>query len=243
MAPVKYLSLALLASISSVFAQTYTTCNPLTATCPADPGLNSGTFNTDFTTVKAIPAGWTLANQGSVTYDANGANFILAKQGDSPTMTSDGYIFFGSVEWVMQSAPGTGVVSSLILLSDDLDELDWVSLPALVFKQLLTIHRNSLVATMLKSSPTTLAREIPPPTTAPHGTPLHNPKTVSTATSLTGLLKRLFSPLMATLSALSTPPMLQVALVSPKAQCASSLVSGLAVIQPTVKAPLSGQAV
>ena len=34
-------------------------------------------------------------------------------------------MFFGSVSFIMKSAPGTGIVSSAILQSDDLDEVDW----------------------------------------------------------------------------------------------------------------------
>ncbi|KAL8703594.1 MAG: hypothetical protein Q9201_003219 [Fulgogasparrea decipioides] len=33
--------------------------------------------------------------------------------------------FFGRVEFVVKAAPGTGIVSSMVLLSDDLDEIDW----------------------------------------------------------------------------------------------------------------------
>ena len=32
---------------------------------------------------------------------------------------------FGHVEYVVQAAPGTGIVSSAVLQSDDLDEIDW----------------------------------------------------------------------------------------------------------------------
>lgn len=32
---------------------------------------------------------------------------------------------FGHVEYVIQAAPGTGIVSSAVLQSDDLDEIDW----------------------------------------------------------------------------------------------------------------------
>jgi beta-glucanase (GH16 family) len=60
-----------------------------------------------------------------VTYDSNGANLILAKQGDSPILQTTGYIFFGQLEVTMRAAAGTGIVSSLVLLSDDLDEVDW----------------------------------------------------------------------------------------------------------------------
>lgn len=33
--------------------------------------------------------------------------------------------FFGRVEYVVKAAPGTGIISSMVLLSDDLDEVDW----------------------------------------------------------------------------------------------------------------------
>ncbi|RYF42162.1 MAG: glycosyl hydrolase family protein, partial [Cytophagaceae bacterium] len=35
------------------------------------------------------------------------------------------YIFFGRVSFHIRAAPGTGIVSSAILQSDDLDEVDW----------------------------------------------------------------------------------------------------------------------
>jgi beta-glucanase (GH16 family) len=79
----------------------------------------------DFTKSTSLPSGWQLVNQGSVTYDGNGANLILAKQGDSPILQTTGYIFFGSLSVTVKAASGTGIVSSLVLLSDDLDEIDW----------------------------------------------------------------------------------------------------------------------
>jgi hypothetical protein len=62
---------------------------------------------------------------GAPTYDGNGASFTVAKSGDSPTLTSDFYIMFGHVDFVLKAAPGTGIVSSAVLQSDDLDEIDW----------------------------------------------------------------------------------------------------------------------
>lgn len=35
------------------------------------------------------------------------------------------YIMFGKVEFTIKAAPGTGIVSSAVLQSDDLDEIDW----------------------------------------------------------------------------------------------------------------------
>lgn len=61
-----------------------------------------------------------------VTYDSeNGATFTINKQGDSPTIRSKFYIFFGRVEIWMKAASGTGIISSVMFLSDDLDEIDW----------------------------------------------------------------------------------------------------------------------
>lgn len=49
----------------------------------------------------------------------------MAKSGDAPTLTSKFYIMFGHVEFVIKAAPGTGIVSSAVMQSDDLDEIDW----------------------------------------------------------------------------------------------------------------------
>lgn len=61
-----------------------------------------------------------------MTYDpANGAVFSIAKEGDSPTFTSTKYMFFGRVDVTMRVAPGAGIVSTFVLESDVLDEVDW----------------------------------------------------------------------------------------------------------------------
>lgn len=61
-----------------------------------------------------------------MTYDStNGATFTISKQGDGPLIQSGWYIMFGRVEYTLRAAPGTGIVSSAVLQSDDLDELDW----------------------------------------------------------------------------------------------------------------------
>lgn len=58
-------------------------------------------------------------------FDDKGAHFIINKESDAPTIRSDNYLFFGRVEVVMQAAAGQGVVTSAVLQSDDLDEIDW----------------------------------------------------------------------------------------------------------------------
>ena len=75
----------------------------------------------DFT--QGASSGFTA--NGAPTYDSNGASFTVAKSGDAPTLISNWYIMFGHVEVVMKAAPGVGIVSSMVLESDDLDEIDY----------------------------------------------------------------------------------------------------------------------
>jgi beta-glucanase (GH16 family) len=54
-----------------------------------------------------------------------GAVFTIEKETDAPTIASKKYIFFGSLSVITRAAPGTGIVSSIVLQSADLDEIDW----------------------------------------------------------------------------------------------------------------------
>jgi hypothetical protein len=117
-------SLAALASaaalIAPAIAQTYTNCNPtLRSDCPPDSALGR-TVNIDLTS-----ASDSFTPQGNPSYSKDGVTFTVAKSGDSPQLTSKWYIMFGRVEFVMKAAPGAGIVSSFVLQSDDLDEIDW----------------------------------------------------------------------------------------------------------------------
>ncbi|KAH8805888.1 glycoside hydrolase family 16 protein [Xylogone sp. PMI_703] len=121
----RYLSLLLGAStlLSTTFAQTWTDCNPMNVTCPDDPALGTNhTFY--FNTSTAVDQAYTIT-AGSLTYGTDGAEFTVAKKGDSPTIQSQFYIFFGSVSVIMKAASGQGIISSIVLESDDLDEVDW----------------------------------------------------------------------------------------------------------------------
>jgi hypothetical protein len=60
---------------------------------------------------------------------ANGATFIISRDGQAPTLVSKQYLFFGKVEVTIRAAPGQGIVTALTLLSDSLDELDFVRNP------------------------------------------------------------------------------------------------------------------
>ncbi|KAI9873134.1 MAG: hypothetical protein M1830_000792 [Pleopsidium flavum] len=114
-------AVAVMISQSLVAAQTYSNCNPLSSgACPPDSALGKS-VNIDFTR----GASDSFTAQGNPTYDSNGVSFTVAKSGDSPQLTSKWYIMFGHVEFVVKAAPGVGIVSSVVLESDDLDEIDW----------------------------------------------------------------------------------------------------------------------
>jgi hypothetical protein len=79
-----------------------------------------------------IPTGskvWEKQNQGSIDWSEDaqggGATFTIERSGDSPMVQSKFYMLFGRFEVVMKAAPGTGIVSSAILQSEALDEIDW----------------------------------------------------------------------------------------------------------------------
>jgi beta-glucanase (GH16 family) len=121
---IKSAAVLLAAAVPMVSAQTSTTCNPLDKTCPDDPAMGA-TLSSDFTA--GASDDWKVTN-GVINYNGQGAGFTVAKHGDSPTIQTKEYFFFGTVEVKMQAAPGTGIVSSIVLESDDLDEIDWEAL-------------------------------------------------------------------------------------------------------------------
>jgi beta-glucanase (GH16 family) len=96
-----------------------------TAGCPADKGLTSSEYISDFTG-GALPSGWTATASGAaISYGADGATFTISQSGNNPTISTDFYMLFGSISVIMKAAPGTGIVSSVVLESDVLDEIDW----------------------------------------------------------------------------------------------------------------------
>lgn len=109
--------------LTLALSQVTSDCNPLTESdCPANPAFGTEhLFNFNST-----PSGelW-QTTAGHVKYDANdGAIFTINKQGDSPTIRTKFYFFFGRTEVWLKTAPGTGIVSSMMWLSDTLDEVD-----------------------------------------------------------------------------------------------------------------------
>jgi len=92
-------------------------------TCPNDPALAT-THNFVFNTSRTVTDSFNQT-AGSLSYGGNGAEFTINKRHDSPTIQSNFYIFFGSVSVIMRAATGQGIISSIVLQSDDLDEIDW----------------------------------------------------------------------------------------------------------------------
>ncbi|OTA36020.1 hypothetical protein BTJ68_03570 [Hortaea werneckii EXF-2000] len=118
--PMRLATIALLLARPGV-SQTYTDCNPLqSSNCPPDAALGQS-IGVDFANGRSDR----FSPTGNPTYDSNGVSLSVAQQGDSPTLISDWYIMFGRVEITMKSAPGQGIVSSVVLQSNDLDEIDW----------------------------------------------------------------------------------------------------------------------
>ncbi|OBT88844.1 hypothetical protein VE02_03172 [Pseudogymnoascus sp. 03VT05] len=101
-------------------AQTTANCDPLHATCPADPALGRA-ISVDFTQ-GAVDS---FTSQGSPTYESDGVHLSVAASGNAPQLNSRFYIMFGKVSVTLKAAPGAGIVSSVVLVSDTLDEIDF----------------------------------------------------------------------------------------------------------------------
>lgn len=78
------------------------------------------TVNVDFTQGEVN----SFVASGSPKYGDDGVEFTVSQSGDAPQLASVFYIMFGRVEITMKAAPGAGIVSSLVLESDVLDEID-----------------------------------------------------------------------------------------------------------------------
>ncbi|KAK4187230.1 glycoside hydrolase [Podospora australis] len=119
----KATTVALAASLAS--AQTFTDCDPTKRTdCPNRKAIGSKVVNIDFRKGKSDffkeAVGTTLKYDSSL-----GAVFSIANENQAPTIGSNAYLFFGQVDVTVRAARGAGVVTSFVLQSDDLDEIDW----------------------------------------------------------------------------------------------------------------------
>jgi beta-glucanase (GH16 family) len=112
----------LLALLSPATAQTFTNCDPTKKSCPDDPAFGMN-YTFDFSSTDVAKT-WNTTN-GVVQHGSNGGEFTINKRKDSPTIQSEFYIFFGVVEVHMKAAAGQGIISSIVLESNDRDEVDW----------------------------------------------------------------------------------------------------------------------
>ncbi|EEP76195.1 conserved hypothetical protein [Uncinocarpus reesii 1704] len=113
-------ALALTAAPSLVAAQIFTECDPTKKSCPPNPAL-AGTASFD---MKSASDRFIIVGN-SPTYGDDGASFTINKQGEAPTLQSKFYIMFGHLDVEIKAAPGQGIVSSVFMVSDSRDEIDW----------------------------------------------------------------------------------------------------------------------
>ena len=94
------------------------------ADCPNPKALGANTVDHDFRTGKSD---FIKDLAGTYTnYDKDqGAIYTIKEEGNAPTTQSGPYIFFGQLDVELRVAPGAGIVTSVVLQSDDLDEIDW----------------------------------------------------------------------------------------------------------------------
>lgn len=118
---------AALALVASASAQTYTDCDPTKKECPAAPALGNKKISCDYTKGDCSDFTKTYNFDYSLSAD-KGAKFSIDTLGQAPTIASNKWIFFGRIDVVCQAAPGVGVITSVVLQSADLDEIDleWV---------------------------------------------------------------------------------------------------------------------
>ncbi|KAH8170923.1 glycosyl hydrolases family 16 domain-containing protein [Sarocladium implicatum] len=112
-----------LAASTMVSAQTFTECNPIEKDCKPDPAFGNTKVNCDFT--KGPCNAFHELDGTKLEYTDKGAVFKIEKESNAPTIATENYMFFGRLEVELQPAPGKGVVTSVVLQSDVLDEIDW----------------------------------------------------------------------------------------------------------------------
>ena len=92
--------------------------------CPLDTALGVANYSINFADSIMSTTVWNTT-AGTINQGNDGAEFTINQRGDSPTVQTNFYIFGGQVEVIMKAASGQGIISSIVLESDDLDEVDW----------------------------------------------------------------------------------------------------------------------
>lgn len=112
---------------TTVLSQTHTECDPTKRRdCKNPKALGSKKVDIDWTKGKKADDFFHEFAGTTLTYDNSlGAVYNIAKDTDAPTVGSNAYIFFGRVDVTLRAAAGKGIVTSVVLQSDDLDEIDW----------------------------------------------------------------------------------------------------------------------
>lgn len=110
----------------------YKKCDPLNGGgfCTPNPALAS-TIDVDFTvsTLTDLDHFAPLEGTEVLFEQGKGASFVIeTEKQKEPSLVLDQYIFFGRVEVVLRSARGKGIITSVMLQSDTLDEVYFVSL-------------------------------------------------------------------------------------------------------------------
>lgn len=115
-------ALVAVAGFASAQTEIFSDCNPMKKECEPNPAFGTE-YNFNF---NSTPNGdlWETLVRGIEYGPDEGAKFTLEK-GQSPNLRTKFYIFGGRVDVVMKASPGKGVISSVMFLSDDLDEIDW----------------------------------------------------------------------------------------------------------------------
>lgn len=140
--PTLALALAGLAQLGH--AQTFSECDP-TAGDKCDPNPAFANCNKattfDFSTLPHGETAWKDDDKFNdfweaaksvkgkqLSIDDNGMALRIDNGKESgPLIKSNKYLFYGSVEVEVMATPGVGVVTSVVLESNDRDEIDWVS--------------------------------------------------------------------------------------------------------------------
>ncbi|KAK8930213.1 hypothetical protein H634G_01237 [Metarhizium anisopliae BRIP 53293] len=114
-----------IAAADVALGQSFSRCNPqLRDGCPPNSAFGIQQASCDL--VQGTCGVFTpSAGTTTITHGVSGAAFKIGEQRDAPTIETPKYIFFGKLDVNIQAAPGAGIVTSAVLQSDDLDEIDW----------------------------------------------------------------------------------------------------------------------
>lgn len=126
MLPFEIAALLLTALAPTTLAQTFSKCKDDLPSCPVNKAQKDAKLEVQFGSGGTPPPGFKQSQcQGKQQYDNNGVALVIEASGDCPAVESENYFFFGLAEVTMKAAPGAGIVSSIVMESDALDEVDW----------------------------------------------------------------------------------------------------------------------